>query len=90
MKARSPEPYCIICRSRDVRLHYYPPNLFNGKAFRYYRCRRCGSLSICPLPDEADFRFVREFMCFIDVAPWSEAEETRRVFLDAFSLPNGR
>jgi hypothetical protein len=32
------------------------------------------------LPHEGDFRFVHEFMYFIDVPPWSKAEEARRAF----------
>jgi hypothetical protein len=38
-------------------------------------------------PDEGDFRFVHEFMYFIDVPPWSEAEQIRRMVSDAFFQP---
>jgi SAM-dependent methyltransferase len=49
------EPFCIICESRSVKLHHYPPNIFNDKAFRYYKCSNCQSVSISPLPNKDDF-----------------------------------
>ena len=49
-------PECIVCQSQNMKLHFYPPNRFNGKVFSYYNCLECGSLSIFPLPTENDFK----------------------------------
>jgi SAM-dependent methyltransferase len=51
-------PVCIICNSRNVIEHPYPPNKFNGKIFSYYECRNCSSISIFPLPSPADMDLI--------------------------------
>lgn len=47
-------PVCIICQGINLNRHHYPPNVFNGKTFHYYRCGTCSSLSIHPIPDSTD------------------------------------
>jgi SAM-dependent methyltransferase len=43
---------CIICKSDDMHLHFYPPNIFHGITYSYYRCGACGSLTISPKPEK--------------------------------------
>ncbi len=49
------KPVCIICDGKDMKLHFYPPNRFNNKEFNYYKCGKCSSLSIFPIPETGDF-----------------------------------
>lgn len=48
-------PICLICGSDKMNLHFYPPNKFNGKEFHYYKCEKCLSLAIFPIPSKEDF-----------------------------------
>lgn len=52
--AAGPDPRCLLCGASRVRPHFYPPNRFREKTFRYYRCLDCGTLSICPVPEQAE------------------------------------
>ncbi|MFN3917737.1 MAG: class I SAM-dependent methyltransferase [Flavobacteriales bacterium] len=48
-------PTCIICGNTHLKNHFYPPNIFNNKEFRYYSCPDCGSASVSPLPVKEDY-----------------------------------
>lgn len=52
------KPVCIICNSENVTKHHYPANKFNNKDFFYYKCRKCLSISISPLPSQADLDLI--------------------------------
>jgi SAM-dependent methyltransferase len=54
-KTEEISPKCIICGGTDLKNHFYPPNHFNNKVFRYFNCSACGSASIHPIPTGDDF-----------------------------------
>jgi 2-polyprenyl-3-methyl-5-hydroxy-6-metoxy-1,4-benzoquinol methylase len=45
---------CLFCNSIDTKIVLLPLNEFNGKSFKYYRCKKCRLLFIDPIPDKDD------------------------------------
>ena len=45
---------CIICNSHNLKPHFYLPNKFGNRFFKYYKCADCKSISIQPTPNNAE------------------------------------
>lgn len=62
------KPHCILCKSENMKLHFYPPNKFNNVTYNYYKCSECDSLSIYPFPDKASLKLMynEDFHPYID------------------------
>jgi len=58
MKNTGNSAYCIVCKSPEIKPHYYPHNIFNNKKFDYFHCLNCDSISIYPIPSKEDFDII--------------------------------
>jgi 2-polyprenyl-3-methyl-5-hydroxy-6-metoxy-1,4-benzoquinol methylase len=46
---------CLFCSSEEYGNSYLPDTFFNGRTFRYVKCKNCRLIYIDPLPSAADY-----------------------------------
>lgn len=51
---------CLLCGNPGLVRHFWPPIKYSGVLHRFWRCSRCRSLSMHPLPDEDCLRGIYE------------------------------
>lgn len=49
---------CLICGSNHLKTAWLPATCFNNKTFGYFKCEKCSSLSIHPVPNDKDLRLI--------------------------------